>query len=41
MSYWKFNELKPEEIKDLQKLIDKDIKKELKIKKEFRERNHK
>jgi len=37
--YWKFNELTPEEIKELQTLIDEDIKRELRIKKEFREKN--
>ncbi len=36
--YWEFNKLTQEEIKTLQNLIDEDIKRELRIKKEFREK---
>jgi Ser/Thr protein kinase RdoA (MazF antagonist) len=37
--YWEINKLTQEEIKTLQTLIDEDIKRELRIKKEFREKN--
>ena len=41
MSYWEFNKMTSEDVKVFQRLVDEEIKKELKLKKEFRERNHK
>jgi|TARA_Y100000310_G_scaffold202872_1_gene203111 hypothetical protein len=39
MGYWEINKMTSEDFKTFQKLIDEDIKRELKIKKEFKERN--
>ena len=38
-SYWAINKMTQEDFKELQKIINKDIKKELLLKKEFRKKS--
>ena len=41
MGYWEFDKMTDEDLKVFQKIIDKMLEKEMKMKKEFRENNHK
>ena len=41
MGYWEFDKMTSEDLKAFQKLIDKMLEKEMKMKKEFRESNRK